>query len=238
MAGGKGRPDESGRNRSFGLISTLPVSPRRAAMGAETTKKMKMEPYSMMTIPDWKRKFLTFDVDHNCNGYTSMWIEGCGIASMWIDVVEEGKNLGGLILYEDGIVCGAGEYAKHPRELYEWGDYLLSVAVLQDNTVADWVRKWLEDPEETVARWKRCRRYWAEQVDSNAVEEILRSGGTCKKQECVYEIEMESNHNLVVTDWPGSDYDSGWMQISCRPGPPTHVGPIKLTKHTRTMIHD
>jgi hypothetical protein len=201
-------------------------------------KKMNMEPYGFEGIPDWKRGFLTFDVEHNCSGYVSMWIEGCGISSMWLDVVKEGKSLGGLILYEDGIVCGAGEYATHPRELYDWGDYLLSEAIRQDNTVADWARKWIDAPEETVAQWKRCRRYWAEQVDSKAVEEILRSGGTCKKHGEMFEIELESNHNLVVTNWPGSDYDSGWTQISCRPGPPTHVGSIKLTKHTRTMIHD
>ena len=197
-----------------------------------------METYSIDTIPDWARKFSTFDIYHSCCGYSSVWIEGCGIPSMWIDVqVNEGNNRG-LILYEDGIVCGYGKYAKHPRELYEWGDYLLSVAVRQDNTRSDWIRKWLEDPEETVARWKRCRRYRAEQVDPKAMEEILRSGGTCKKHDDVYEVEMESNHNLVVTDWPGSDYDSGCTQISYRPGPPGHIGPIKLVKHTRTMIHE
>ena len=199
---------------------------------------MNMEPFGFEGIPEWKRKILTFDVGHTCNGYESMWIEGCGIASMWIDVVKGKKNLGGLILYEDGIACGAGEYAKHPRDLYEWGDYLLSVAVLQDDTESEWVRKWLEDPEETVARWKRCRRWRADQVDSKAVEEILRSGGTCKKHDGVYEIEMETNNNLVATDWPGSDYDSGWVQISYRHGPPHYLGPIKLTQHTRTMTHE
>jgi hypothetical protein len=72
---------------------------------------MNMEPYGFGGIPDWKRKFLTFDIDHNCNGYASMWIEGYGIASMWIDIVMEGKNLGGLILYESARLTHRGKVA-------------------------------------------------------------------------------------------------------------------------------